>query len=76
MRFHVEQPDIEERLKELDAATEQMFPSLGETIAKFESLRAELERLRALLRRHQVAAWCEDDSDLAVETRAALERKS
>ena len=39
------------------------------------SLRAEIERLRALLLRHQVAAWCEEDSDLAVETRAALERQ-
>jgi hypothetical protein len=38
-------------------------------------LRAEIERLRALLLRHQVAAWCEEDSDLAVETRAALELK-
>jgi hypothetical protein len=35
----------------------------------------EIERLRALLRRHQVCAWCELDSDLAVETRAALEPK-
>ena len=33
---------------------------------------AEIERLRALLLRHQVAAWCEEDSDLAVETRAAI----
>ena len=36
---------------------------------------AEIERLRALLLRHQVAAWCEEDSDLAVETRRALETK-
>jgi len=28
--------------------------------------------LLALLKRHQVAAWCEEDSDLAVETRAAI----
>lgn len=33
----------------------------------------EIDRLRLLLRRHQVAAWCEEDSDLAVETRAALD---
>ena len=37
--------------------------------------RSEIERLRALLLRHQVAAWCEEDSDLAVETRRALETK-
>ena len=35
----------------------------------------EIERLRALLLRHQVAAWCEEDSDLAVEPRRALEPK-
>ena len=38
-------------------------------------LEETVERLRALLLRHQVAAWCEEDSDLAVETRAALERQ-
>ena len=37
-----------------------------------KSLRSDNERLRALLLRHQVAAWCEEDSDLAVETRAAI----
>jgi regulator of replication initiation timing len=40
-----------------------------------KSLRSDNERLRALLLRHQVAAWCEEDSDLAVETRRALETK-
>ena len=34
-------------------------------------MEAEIKRLRLLLRRHQVAS-CDEDSDLAVETRAAI----
>jgi len=41
----------------------------------YDNERRDNERLRALLLRHQVAAWCEEDSDLAVETRRALENK-
>jgi hypothetical protein len=44
-------------------------------VERLTELRAKVERLRALLRRHQVCAWCEVDSDLAEETHAALEPK-
>jgi uncharacterized small protein (DUF1192 family) len=41
-------------------------------LPRLAALDAEIEWLRALLRRHQVCAWCEEDSDLTVETRAAI----
>jgi hypothetical protein len=47
---------------------------IQETEAAMDKGADEIERLRALLYRCQVA-WVEDDSDLAAEVRAVLEGK-
>ena len=67
---------LEAKVEELRAEIERLngeVKCLHETIGLIDRQHAaENKRLRALLLRHQVAAWCEEDSDLAVETRAAI----
>jgi hypothetical protein len=67
--------EIDRLTKIAQAACDETFQKQTEIDRLCGQLRAKVEMLRALLRRHQVAAWCKEDSDLAIETRAALERK-
>ena len=63
--------------RDVDRASQRVreWRAQAMTYMRMEDALADIERLRALLLRHQVAAWCEEDSDLAVETRRALETK-
>ena len=62
-----------ERLLAINNLVSNQNDILRDVVNKLDT---ENDRLRNIIRRHQVAAWCDEDSDLAVETRAALEQKA